>query len=212
MPVLDGYAACGQIRELDHWMGRRTPIIALTAHALQSDRERCLAAGMDDYLSKPFTQSQLIAIIQRWTSPVSAPVSQNIGTTSQRHSVALLSRSAACLDETTLQGLRALRRPGRPDAFAAILARYLESSAGYVEAIRQAIADLNANALFQAAHAMKSSSGMVGAHELAERMKELEALGRSGDLTAGPDLLIQAEQEYCCVRQAIGKLLAKEAA
>jgi ammonium transporter, Amt family len=212
MPVLDGYAACGQIRELDHSMGRHTPIIALTAHALQSDRERCLAAGMDDYLSKPFTRSQLIAIVQRWAFPVSAPFSQNIGTTSQGHSVALSSRSTACLDETTLQGLRALRRPSRPDAFAAILARYLESSTAYVGAIRQAIAELNASAVFQAAHAMKSSSGMVGALALAERMKELEALGRSGDLTGGTDLFIRAEQEYCRVRQAIESLLAKEAA
>lgn len=68
MPVMDGFAATAEIRrhELQHGQGRTLPIIAITANALQGDRESCLAAGMDDYLSKPFTQQDLGAAMSRW--------------------------------------------------------------------------------------------------------------------------------------------------
>jgi CheY-like chemotaxis protein len=75
MPVMDGFAATRQIR-VDQGPGRRVPIIALTANALHGDRERCLAAGMDDYLAKPFTGAALWAVLARWMTPtavVAAP-------------------------------------------------------------------------------------------------------------------------------------------
>jgi CheY-like chemotaxis protein len=65
MPVLDGFAASQQIRELERGK-RRTPIIAMTANAMQGDRERCLAAGMDDYVPKPVTLAELDATLRRW--------------------------------------------------------------------------------------------------------------------------------------------------
>jgi Amt family ammonium transporter len=212
MPGLDGYTACGQIRELQDRLGRRTPIVALTANGLKSDREHCLAVGMDDYLSKPYTQEQLIAIARRWVSPETAPALPHGETIHKARSVASSSGSATCLDERTLQALLALSRPSRPDVCAAVLAKYLDSSSGYIEAVRQAIAEQNSTALFHAAHAMKSSSGMVGALALAEKIKELESLGRSGDLVSAPDLFAQVEMEYHRVREAIKELLAKKAA
>ena len=65
MPELDGFEATAHIRVAERGSGRRTPIVALTAHAMQGDRERCLRVGMDDYLSKPFQPDQLAAVIQR---------------------------------------------------------------------------------------------------------------------------------------------------
>lgn len=212
MPGLDGCAACGQIRELQDRMGRRIPIVALTANGLKSDREHCLAVGMDDYLSKPYTPEQLIAMARRWVSPETAPVLPPSETIQCGRSVVPSSGLAACLDERTLQGLRALSRPSRPDAYAAVLSKYLDLSAGYIETVRQAIEERNAIALFQTAHAMKSSSSMVGALVLAEKIKELESLGRSRDLTSAPDLFAKAEMEYHRVREAIKQLMAKKAA
>jgi len=65
MPVLDGYGATRAIRLLEG-DGEPVPIVAMTAHALLGDRERCLAAGMDDYLAKPFKLEQMLAVIERW--------------------------------------------------------------------------------------------------------------------------------------------------
>jgi CheY-like chemotaxis protein len=71
MPVLDGYEACRQLRQREHATGApRMAVVALTASAIDGDRERCLAAGMDDYLSKPFTAEQLGDLVRRWTQPV----------------------------------------------------------------------------------------------------------------------------------------------
>jgi len=83
MPVMDGFAATAEIRRLEHDNGRarKVPVIAITANALQGDRESCLAAGMDDYLSKPFTQQQLGAVIGRW---IALPLASTVHHAEQR--------------------------------------------------------------------------------------------------------------------------------
>ena len=66
MPVMDGFEATARLRALEQELGTHTAVVALTANALQGDREACLAAGMDDYLAKPFTLAQLTRILDRW--------------------------------------------------------------------------------------------------------------------------------------------------
>ena len=70
MPEMDGYDATLAIRQIEHENGtERVPIIALTANAMQGERERCLNVGMDDFLSKPFDKNDLLAVVLRWTPP-----------------------------------------------------------------------------------------------------------------------------------------------
>jgi two-component system sensor histidine kinase/response regulator len=73
MPVMDGFAATHAIRKLELTSGKHIPIIAMTANALQGDRESCIAAGMDDYLSKPLTRDTLAAALERWTPTAAEP-------------------------------------------------------------------------------------------------------------------------------------------
>ena len=68
MPVMDGFEATRQIRELEAVSGRRTPVLAMTANAMEGDRERCLEAGMDDYLPKPVRPAGVYELIARWTA------------------------------------------------------------------------------------------------------------------------------------------------
>jgi CheY-like chemotaxis protein len=68
MPVMDGFEATRAIRRAESGQGRRVPIVAMTAHAMASDREACLAAGMDDYLAKPIRADLLRETLERWTA------------------------------------------------------------------------------------------------------------------------------------------------
>ena len=214
MPEMDGFAATAAIRARERNLKLpRIPIVALTAHAIAGDRERCLAQGMEDYLSKPFRQSQLIAVVRRWVSEGRSSSTNKPDTTNHATPiVAALSQSVDCLDERILRNLRDLRRPGRPDIYVDMLSRYLDSSRQHIETMRQHIVAQNAAALFQTAHSLKSSSGMVGARTLAEHIKRLEVLGNSGDVSSAPAVFAQVEMEYHRVKRAIEGLLGKEAA
>ena len=213
MPEMDGFAATAAIRAREKDLGLpRVTIIALTAHAIAGDRERCLAQGMDDYLSKPFRQPQLIAMVRKWVSHSGSALVPKPDITSQLGPVIALCDTPDCLDERTLQDLRSLRRPGRPDIYVEMLGRYLDSSRQYITAMRQHIATQNAAELSRTAHTLKSSSGMVGARTLAEYLKQLEALGCSGDVSSASAVFTQVETEYHRVSRAIEGLLVKEAA
>lgn len=214
MPEMDGFAATTAIRTREKDLELpRVPIVALTAHAIAGDRERCLAQDMDDYLSKPFRQPQLITVVRRWVSQSRLRPSNKHDSIGQAASgFAAVSESTDCLDERTLQGIRALRRPGRPDVYVDLLSRYLDSSRESIEAMRQHIATQNAAELFQTAHSLKSSSGMFGAKTLAEQVKKLETIAGSGDLSSAPAAFAEIEKEYLRAKRSIEGLLAKEAA
>jgi CheY-like chemotaxis protein/HPt (histidine-containing phosphotransfer) domain-containing protein len=214
MPEMDGFAATAAIRVRERDLKLpRMPIVALTAHAIAGDRELCLAQDMDDYLSKPFRQPQILAVVERWVSDGKAPPTNKPDTTNHATPVmAALSESVDCLDERTLRDLRDLRRPGRRDIYVDMLSRYLDSSRQYIEAMGQQIAAQNATELYRTAHTLKSSSGMVGARRLAEYLKQLEALGCSGDVSSASAVFTQVEREYHRVSRAIEGLLGKEAA
>jgi PAS domain S-box-containing protein len=211
MPVMDGFTATAGIRERERQTNRpRIPIIALTANAMEGDRERCLKAGMDDYLSKPFTQGQLKDILSSWLNQTSASSSQrNLGSASPRASLessaptiqAEQIESTGVVDCTTWEPLRILKGPGQPDLLHKIIGLYLTSSQALVGTLRQSLQDQKHDAMMISAHTLKSSSATLGALRLATLAKELEEACRAEHFEQSEHLvtLIEAEYQKACV-------------
>jgi PAS domain S-box-containing protein len=228
MPEMDGFAATRVIREGEQRTGSRVPIIALTAQNIDNHRERCLAAGMDDYMSKPFTQVQLGEIVQRWirrpgdTTSLSSDQSKTVQAESAQSSSDRMEQRAPRqpvlapfdmpLVDQVLAPIRALRRPGRPDPVAQILTSFLDSSATYIGAIHQAMSYQDALALFHAAHALKSSSAMIGAMRLSGILKDIESMGRQGNVPGVQTRMAELDTAYEAVKQAVLNELGKKTA
>lgn len=186
MPKMDGYDATRKIRELESTQQRRhTTIVALTANALQGDREQCLKAGMDDYLSKPFSEWQLLEVLKRWLPAVEnkttdspeppAPVRTH---EPEYESSVDIGENDEILDPSVLDKFRRRERNGRKDILERIVKAYLEQSSDYVEQLFDAARNGDVAALQFAAHTLKSSSAGVGAVKLAELCKQVEISAR----------------------------------
>jgi two-component system, sensor histidine kinase and response regulator len=209
MPEMDGFAATKAIRRHETAAAQvHTPIIALTAHALQSDREQCLAAGMDDYLSKPFTQGQLHAILARWlpqhsgSQPAQGPPASP-GAPADGPAPGQAVYRSASLDAKTLDRLRVLQRQGKPDVLVKVIQLYLSSAPQLLDSLRAAVIHGDATAMKRAAHSFKSSSGNVGALTLAALCKELEVMGGANHTAGAAAVLPAIEAEYEAVQEAL---------
>lgn len=206
LPDMDGLTAARTIREHEHASkAPRTPIIALTAHALHEHREACLAAGMDEYLSKPFTRSQLRNTLRRWLPPSRHTVLPVAATSGHRPEATpeTTMGPVPVLDAATLQQLRALRRPGRPDIFAKAVHLYFDHAPTLVTTLRQAVDRGDAAGVERAAHSLKSSSANVGASQLAQLCKALEDIGRTHALDQAVTLLDQLDLAFGLVQDAL---------
>ena len=233
MPGMDGFEATRLIRQreenedlMDVPTSRNLshiPIIALTANAQQADREMCLAAKMDDYLSKPFTLEQLRGILKRWL--LERQASDSAGGSLPTSRVPINSRDAAetnlestgsngyssVIDREALDDIRALQRPGMPDLVGKVINKYLSYSPTLLQALRQAASEGNAPAVQEAAHSLKSSSANLGATRLAAQCKELELLARANTIEPIQEHLHKLETEYEAVRIALSAELQESA-
>ncbi|MEP6959135.1 MAG: response regulator [Nitrospirota bacterium] len=212
MPGIDGYAATRSIRRHERQGVRRIPIVALTAHASRGDRALCLAAGMDDYLSKPYTQEALRAIVQRWLSmslSTAPSLSEGLRHGTCAPSVPPHPAGPVVLDPRAFDVIRSLHRNGRPDFLARLIEKYIVSSTEHLLSIQRAVVTGDATMLWQAAHTLKSSSAMLGASMFAELCHELELLGRAATLDRVPEVLSKLEASYPSVCAALEVELGK---
>jgi two-component system sensor histidine kinase/response regulator len=182
MPEMDGFAATEHIRQHERRHGGRTPIIALTANAMDGDRERCLAAGMDDYIPKPVTIDALAVALAHWV--VGSGHAVAAGQPPAQESGAIMDR-ALCVQR--LGGNAQLIRH-LVEVFRADCPRMLAE-------IHAAAAQRNAAALERAAHALKGAAGNFAAKRAVEAARRLELMGHSGDLADAPAACAALEQE-----------------
>jgi two-component system sensor histidine kinase/response regulator len=203
MPTMDGFAATTEIRRLEQHRGHGTPlpIIAITANALQGDREACLAAGMDDYLSKPFTQQQLGAVIGRWLGVPLAAVAQGPVDGSEVRTV---------INRHALDNIRALSRERGDALVEKVIHAFVDDTPQQLSSLRQAIAGSDAGSLRTTAHSLKSSSANVGAEALARLCKEMERLAQADRTDGAAGILSNMEQEFQAVRHSLNAILEKE--
>ena len=216
MPVMDGFAATGAIRRDEHESAsmhgqqRPPPIIAITANALQGDREACLAAGMDDYLSKPFTQQQLAAVIGRWIAlPIAGSVHHgDAPPTLPEEAREVIHRDV--INTAALEKIRALSRDGGDALVQKVIDAYVGDVPQHLRTLRQAIGGHDAPTVKRIAHSLKSASANVGAETLAGLCKELEHLGRADTIEGADTLLADMEHEFQAVRHSLTAMLEKE--
>jgi CheY-like chemotaxis protein/HPt (histidine-containing phosphotransfer) domain-containing protein len=197
MPVMDGFEATAELRrrERENPGSLRQTVIALTAYAMRGDRERCLEAGMDDYLRKPIRLDELHAMLARWIAPTTAPASGSPAPPGPREEEIGASAIPA-VDSAALDQLRVLQRPGAPDIIRRTVATYLESSRTCLGQLREALAGGDAEVFHRSAHTLKSSSAIVGATLLAELSRELETLSRGGIPPGASEKVAELEGEH----------------
>ncbi len=214
MPELDGYETTRRLRDWEFEQARpHTPVVALTANALSGDAEKCLAAGMDHYLSKPFTMEQLHSVLEYFAGQ-DAEAAQDAetaqGAEAQGAEAAQDAEAAAeagpglpVLDTKVVSRIRSLAASGGGDLLPRLAALYASSSAALVQSLRAAARAADAEAMIQAAHELRSSSGNVGAFQLAGMCRDLEAAARAGDLQGTTPTLDRLAREHDRVLAAL---------
>jgi signal transduction histidine kinase/DNA-binding response OmpR family regulator len=228
MPEMDGYKATKIIREKedaqlseDNGKISHVPIIALTAYALQGDREKCLSSGMDDYIPKPFGKAQLRAVLKKWLDGRKIYKSEVLVSSSAKKVMSYASLltnmqsiesdstkaeqllSQSVIDRKVLDNIRALQEEGKEDLLNKIITIFLNDSPERLAELRKAVNSVDAPSINRTAHTLKSSCANLGAMNLSSHFKEMEAMGRTNSIEQAPELLSQIEIEFKAVEAAL---------
>jgi len=201
MPEMDGFAATAAIRRIEG-SEHHTPIIALTAHALRGEREKCLEAGMDDYLAKPIMPQALDAALRRW-------VMRDAQALEPGDMAVPEAATDAALDWTVLENLRKLEVATRKTILPQLLASFTAATPRRLTALHEAIAAGDTDALYREAHTLKGSSANMGAWRMAQLCGDLETLSQTNDLSQAASILTSIEAEYERVRVALEQVSTK---
>ncbi len=188
MPVMDGYEATRRIRRLEQSEGRLpTPVVAMTANAMEGDRDKCIKAGMDDYLAKPVSLPELRATVSSWlgrvdeAKPQSPPVEQRPA-----------GSSGPVLDDRVLGELREIMA----DDYLGLLRTFLRNAPELVVQAQHAIALGDVHGLVVPVHSLKSSSANVGAMQVSELARRAEREARNGNLAAAGAAFAAVDAAY----------------
>ncbi|MBC7839579.1 MAG: response regulator [Nitrospiraceae bacterium] len=197
MPEMDGVEASAMIRKREGEQGsRRLPIIAMTANAMPGDREQYLDAGMDDYLTKPVKQGDLGAMIARWIPGQSTPDAQQESVLSETREP-----GHGCVDTSALAELRQL--DASCSLLSSVITQYLNDVPTRLVLLQDALQQGDGRALARVAHELNGPSGNLGARRMRQLCIDLQAIGKTKDLTKAGALLAQLVSEFELVRQRL---------
>jgi PAS domain S-box-containing protein len=201
MPEMDGYEATAEIRRIEG-SARRTPIIAMTAAAMEGDREACLAAGMDDYITKPVRLEVLEAILERWvTRPVAAIAGSGDATFAPEDGV------SEAIDPSQIELLLSLD-DGEGAVLSEIIQQYVTQTVEGRGELARVVNEGDTRALERAAHTLRGASANIGASTLAAVCAELEMQGRLEQLDSTVGLVEKFDAEFARVRAALNQVAA----
>jgi CheY-like chemotaxis protein/HPt (histidine-containing phosphotransfer) domain-containing protein len=205
MPLMDGFEATATLRKNALPGSRRIPIIAMTANAMQGDRERCLAAGMDDYLSKPINPTFLQEALAQWVQEAAAPPhpqpADGTGTLLDVAPVLL----ASPIDFSRLDDYFA----DDPDVIVSLLNAFGTGTGPVLDRLHGALTARDGPAVASLAHEVKGTCGNLGVDGMAHLAGQIEAAVESGDWVHGQDLLGQLQHLFARVQRAIDERTGK---
>ena len=196
MPEMGGFEATGLIRERERIQGGHLPVVALTARAMTGDREHCLQAGMDDYLTKPVKVKDLLEIIDRLVVKKSTPEEEPAG-----------DRAESAFEDRVLRD----RFDGDLDLLREVAVTFLESTPPLLSGIREAVAAGDPASVSRIAHRLRGSLANFGADEAVEAAFRLEKMGAEGDLAGADDACEALIEGYDTLRTGLERLLAPSA-
>ncbi|MCX7067595.1 MAG: response regulator [Methylococcales bacterium] len=204
MPVMDGYQAATEIRQLENATkdSKRVPIIALTAHALAGDKAKCLNAGMDEWVTKPFTRKDLNEVLQKWL-----PEQLIITDTTETNKEQVLKDSPS-IDTNFLQQNFDFSNPDDLEFLASLQQAFQESTDSTLSELQHSIENHDAEQIRQLAHNLKSISGNVGAMQLSALCKTMEQAGKNQHTKIVRELLRDMKTEYAKALSELKQILS----
>jgi CheY-like chemotaxis protein len=190
MPEMDGFAATAAIRAGEKETGVHLPIVAMTAHAMKGDKERCLAAGMDAYISKPIQAKALLELIEKVAGVRSGIPEPAVSSASVPEGVPDMNSVLELLD-------------GDHELLQEVVDLFLRDCPEQLAAIREGIARNQATGLERASHALKGSVSNFAVPAIFHAAQRLENIGREGDLTRAPEALADLEEKLVLLNEAL---------
>jgi CheY-like chemotaxis protein len=199
MPEMDGFEATELIRDREKGNGGHIPIVAMTAHAMKGDREKCLAAGMDDYMSKPIRAEDLFSVIEDLAN----------GSDDKKKDVPAPSETVMPVAEDGFDLSKVLSSlDGDTALFEEIANLFLSVAADNIAKLREGVAKGDPSAVEEATHTLKGSAGQFGAERALNAVHRLELIGKNGTWAEAETAQLDLEREIKALEEAMKRALA----